>query len=133
VLCEFQYGCLALCGLAPVVVLRLFGDRVEVFPVSVPLSLSLGRCRLVASNLGRYKASYPLFNNKLSSLPLQVTMFVTYCREDRTIFVLTVVRYLSSGIQSLVVTVGFFYLPPSHPFQFVIVFIYHIFLFCPIV
>jgi hypothetical protein len=43
VLCEFQYGCLALCGLAPVVVLRSFGDRVEVFTVSVSLSPSLGR------------------------------------------------------------------------------------------
>jgi hypothetical protein len=32
-----------LCGLAPVVVLRSFGDRVEVFAVSVPLSPSLGR------------------------------------------------------------------------------------------
>ena len=45
----------ALCGLAPVVVLRSFGDRVEVFTVSVSLSPR----RLVASNLGRYKASYP--------------------------------------------------------------------------
>jgi hypothetical protein len=43
VLCEFQYGCLALCGLASVVVLRSFVDRVKVFAVSVSLSPSLGR------------------------------------------------------------------------------------------
>jgi hypothetical protein len=51
--------------------------------------------RLVALNLSRYKASYPLFYIKLSPLPLQVILFVTYYCEDRTIFVLTAVRYLS--------------------------------------
>jgi hypothetical protein len=42
---HFQYGCLALCGLASVVVLRSFGDRVEVYMVSVSLSPSLGLLR----------------------------------------------------------------------------------------
>jgi hypothetical protein len=42
VLYGFQYGYPVLCGLTPVVVLRSFGDRVEVFAVSVPLSPSLG-------------------------------------------------------------------------------------------
>jgi hypothetical protein len=41
--------------------------------------------RLIASNLGRYKASYLLFYSELSSLPLQVTLFITYYREDRMI------------------------------------------------
>jgi hypothetical protein len=63
VLCEFQYGCLTLCGLAPVVVLRSFGDRVEVLAISVSLSPSFG----LHPTLARYKASYPLIFSKLSS------------------------------------------------------------------
>jgi hypothetical protein len=51
------------------------------FGVSLPVALSH------PINLGMYKASYPLFYSKLSSLPLQVILFVTYCREDPTIFV----------------------------------------------
>jgi hypothetical protein len=63
VLCEFQYGCLTLCGLAPVVVLRSFGDRVEVLAISVSLSPSFG----LHPTMARYKASYPLIFSKLSS------------------------------------------------------------------
>jgi hypothetical protein len=63
VLCEFQYGCLALCALALVVVLRSFGDRVEVLAVSVSLSPSFGS----HPNLARYKSSYLLIFSKLSS------------------------------------------------------------------
>jgi hypothetical protein len=63
VLCEFQYGCLALCGLAPVVVLRSFGDRVKILAVSVSLFPSFGS----HPTLARYKASYLLIFNKLSS------------------------------------------------------------------
>jgi hypothetical protein len=49
-----------LCGLALVVVLRSFGDRVEVLVVSVSLSPSFGS----HPTLARYKASYPLIFSK---------------------------------------------------------------------
>ena len=64
-LCGFQYGCPALCGLASVVVLRSFGDRVEVFVVSVPLSPSLGRIQPWSG----IKLVTPLFFSKLSFYP----------------------------------------------------------------
>jgi len=99
-LCGFQYGCPALCGLAPVVVLRSFGDRVEVFVVLVSLSPSLGR---IQPWLG-IKLVTPLFFSELPLLPaalLQVILIETYCREDRANSHTKIVQYLSSGIKAL--------------------------------
>ena len=81
-LCGFQYGCPALCGLALVVVLRSFGDRVKVFVVSVSLSPSLGRIQPWPG----IKLVTPLFFSKLtliSAALLQVILIETYYREDR--------------------------------------------------
>ena len=57
-----QFGCAVLCGLVPVcgsVIVRRSSRSHQGFGVS--LSPSLGR-----TNLGRYKAIYPLFAGKLS-------------------------------------------------------------------
>ena len=81
-LCGFQYGCPALCGLAPIVVLRSFGDRVKTIVVSVSLSPSPGRIQ----PWPRIKLVTPLFFSKLPLLPaalLQVILIETYYREDR--------------------------------------------------
>jgi len=58
------------------VVLRSFGDRVEVFAVSVPLSLSLGRIQ-------------PLSGIKLVTRCSQkvILVLLIYCREDRATLV----------------------------------------------
>ena len=104
-LCGFQYSCPALCGLASVVVLRSFGDRVKVFVVSVSVSPSLGRLQPWSG----IKLVTPLFFSKLPFIPtalLQVILIVTYCREDRANSRTEIVQYLSSGIRAQVDTVG---------------------------
>jgi hypothetical protein len=60
--------------LHPVVILRSFGDRVEVLQVSVPLSPSLSRHHTFV----RYKAIYPL-------LAANYLGYKAYCCEDRAI------------------------------------------------
>ena len=126
--CEFQYGCLALCRLALVVVLRSFGDRVEVYTVSVSLSPSLGHLRPrsgIKSVTRCSSANLPCHSITYYTQPSYLS---TYCREDRATPVPNIIRYISSGIKAFVVTVG---LTAIH--LFIIVFIHLIFLFCPIV
>jgi hypothetical protein len=73
-LCDFQYGCLTLCGLAPVVILRSFGDRVEVLAVLVSLSPSFGS----HPTLARYKASYQLIFSKIFSNSSKLSSYFRY-------------------------------------------------------
>ena len=75
-------------------VLRSFGDRVEVFVVSVPLSPSLGRIQ-------------PLSGIKLVTRCSQqvILVLLIYCREDRATLVLIHMDNLSTGIKAFVVMV----------------------------
>ena len=82
--------------------------------------------RLVASNLGRYKAIYPLFVAKLS-------LFLNYCCEDRAILVLVHISTYHVVIRAIIVTVGFVITHLSILcLPSVTVFIHHIYLFCHI-
>ena len=76
-------------------VLRSFGDRVEVFVVSVPLSPSLGRI-------------HPLSGIKLVTRSSQqvILVLLIYCHEDRATLVPISIGSLSTGIKAFVVTVG---------------------------
>jgi hypothetical protein len=56
------------------VVLRSFGDRVEVLVVSVSLSPSFGS----HPTLARYKASYPLIFSKLSSTSSKLSSYFRF-------------------------------------------------------
>ena len=119
-LCGFQYGCPVLCGLAPVVVLRSFGDRVEVFAVSVSLSPSLGRIQPWPG----VKPFTPLnfFFSKLSPLPKPTVVKIGPPFAEP-------IRCISCGNQSYRCHGRFiFFNPPSHPFQSVTVFTIHIFI-----
>jgi len=77
------------------VVLQSFVDRVEVFVVSVPLSLSLGRIQ-------------PLSGIKLVTRCSKQVIFVLliYCSEDRATLIPIRIDTLSTGIKAFVVVVG---------------------------
>jgi hypothetical protein len=60
--------------LHPVVILRSFGDRIDVLQILVPLSPSLSRHHTFV----RYKATYPL-------LAANYLGCKAYCREDQAI------------------------------------------------
>jgi hypothetical protein len=83
--CKFQYDCLILYGLAPVVVLRSFRDRVEVYTVSVSISQSLGHLR-------RFFSKFTLLFYYLYS---QSSYLWTYYCEDRATIVPNIAWYLS--------------------------------------
>jgi hypothetical protein len=98
--CKFQYGCLALCGLAPVVVLRSFNSEIESkstrFRCLSPVAWSL-------PTLIRYKVSYPLSFSKFillfCYLYIQPSYSSTYYREDRSTLVPNIIRYLLKCLQ----------------------------------
>jgi hypothetical protein len=104
-------------------VLRSFGDRVEVYMVSVSLPVAWSPPTLI-----RYKVSYPLFFNKFTLLfcyfYTQLSYLSTYYREDRATLVPNITRSISSGIKAFGVMVG---LTVIH--LFITVFIHLIFCF----
>ena len=72
-----------------------FGDRVEVFAVSVPLLPSLGRIQHLSGikQVTRY-------------LQQVILVLLIYCCEDRATLILIHISNLSTGIKAFVVTLG---------------------------
>ena len=117
--CQFSYA--VLCRLVPDC-----GSAIIRRSSRSPQGFGASPRRLVASNLGRYKAIYPLFSAKLS-------LFLNLLSWRSGHPCARIYRHLSCGIRAIVVTVYFvitrlsiLYLPS------VTVFIHHIYLFCHI-